>query len=49
MEQADERIFGFVLCNDWSARDVQKFEYVPLSARNSAQFGAILLSAVPPP
>ena len=44
MEQADERIFGFVLCNDWSARDVQKFEYVPLRApfgairRNSAQF-----------
>ena len=36
MEQADERIFGFVLCNDWSARDVQKFEYVPLSARNLA-------------
>ena len=41
MEQADERSFGCVLCNDWSARDVQKFEYVPLAARNSAQFGAI--------
>ena len=30
IEEAAERVFGFVLCNDWSARDVQKFEYVPL-------------------
>ena len=28
--EADEYIFGFVLFNDWSARDVQKWEYVPL-------------------
>lgn len=27
---ADEHIFGFVLVNDWSARDIQKWEYVPL-------------------
>lgn len=27
---ADEYIFGFVLVNDWSARDIQKWEYVPL-------------------
>lgn len=27
---ADEYIFGKVLLNDWSARDVQKWEYVPL-------------------
>ncbi len=27
---ADEYIFGFQLFNDWSARDIQKWEYVPL-------------------
>lgn len=26
----EENIFGLVLMNDWSARDIQKFEYVPL-------------------
>lgn len=28
--EADDHIFGFVLFNDWSARDVQVWEYVPL-------------------
>ena len=28
--EADDYIFGFVLFNDWSARDIQKWEYVPL-------------------
>lgn len=27
---AADHIFGFVLLNDWSARDIQKWEYVPL-------------------
>jgi fumarylacetoacetase len=27
---ARERIFGVVLLNDWSARDIQRFEYQPL-------------------
>ena len=30
MEEAKDRIFGYVLMNDWSARDIQKWEYVPL-------------------
>jgi fumarylacetoacetase len=30
IEKADENIFGMVLVNDWSARDIQKWEYVPL-------------------
>ena len=30
MEDARDQIFGFVLVNDWSARDIQKWEYVPL-------------------
>lgn len=29
-QQAEENIFGFVLFNDWSARDIQQWEYVPL-------------------
>ncbi|MCF6777004.1 fumarylacetoacetase [Thiotrichales bacterium 19X7-9] len=29
-EKAPEHIFGMVLVNDWSARDIQKWEYVPL-------------------
>lgn len=27
---AEQHIFGMVLVNDWSARDIQKWEYVPL-------------------
>ncbi|MBT8284447.1 MAG: fumarylacetoacetase [Flavobacteriaceae bacterium] len=30
VEEAEEYIFGLVLFNDWSARDLQKWEYVPL-------------------
>lgn len=30
VERAHEHIFGFVLVNDWSARDIQRWEYVPL-------------------
>lgn len=28
--RAEEHVFGMVLMNDWSARDIQKWEYVPL-------------------
>lgn len=30
IEEARDQIFGMVLLNDWSARDIQKWEYVPL-------------------
>lgn len=30
VQQADENIFGYVLLNDWSARDIQAWEYQPL-------------------
>jgi fumarylacetoacetase len=30
VDEAEEYIFGMVLFNDWSARDIQKWEYVPL-------------------
>jgi fumarylacetoacetase len=29
-DEAEEHIFGLCLFNDWSARDIQKWEYVPL-------------------
>ena len=29
-KEAEEYIFGKILFNDWSARDIQKWEYVPL-------------------
>ena len=29
-KEAEDHIFGMVLLNDWSARDIQKWEYVPL-------------------
>ncbi|MEZ4805914.1 MAG: fumarylacetoacetase [Flavobacteriales bacterium] len=30
VERAEDHIFGLVLFNDWSARDIQAWEYVPL-------------------
>lgn len=30
VDEAEDHIFGMVLFNDWSARDIQKWEYVPL-------------------
>lgn len=32
--QADEHIFGYVLLNDWSARDIQQLEMTPLGPLN---------------
>lgn len=30
VEEAESYIFGFLIFNDWSARDIQRWEYVPL-------------------
>jgi fumarylacetoacetase len=38
IERAAEHIFGMVLVNDWSARDIQKWEYVPLGPFLSKSF-----------
>jgi fumarylacetoacetase len=35
---AEAHIFGLVLMNDWSARDIQQWEYVPLGPFNSKSF-----------
>ena len=39
-EEADEYIFGMVVFNDWSARDIQKWEYVPLGPFLGKSFGS---------
>src|SRR5208282_6792586 len=36
--EAERHIFGLVLLNDWSARDIQQWEYVPLGPFNSKSF-----------
>ncbi|KOS19924.1 Fumarylacetoacetase [Escovopsis weberi] len=40
VDAADEHIFGYVLLNDWSARDIQAWEYIPLGPFNSKNFGS---------
>ena len=39
IEEAENHIFGMVLLNDWSARDIQQWEYVPLGPFNAKTFG----------
>lgn len=39
IDEAAEHIFGFVLLNDWSARDIQVFEMPPLGPFHSKGFG----------
>ena len=40
VDDAIEHIFGMVLLNDWSARDIQKWEYVPLGPFNAKTFAS---------
>jgi fumarylacetoacetase len=42
MEQAEERLFGMVLLNDWSARDLQSWEYQPLGPFLSKSFASTI-------
>jgi len=37
--EADDHIFGMVVMNDWSARDIQKWEYVPLGPFGAKNLG----------
>ncbi|HPM31681.1 MAG TPA: fumarylacetoacetase [Chryseolinea sp.] len=39
---AEDYIVGFVLFNDWSARDIQTWEYVPLGPFLSKNFGSTM-------
>ncbi|SFP77593.1 fumarylacetoacetase [Tranquillimonas alkanivorans] len=38
VDRADEMIFGYVLLNDWSARDLQAWEYQPLGPFQAKAF-----------
>ena len=38
--EAEEVIFGMVIFNDWSARDIQSWEYVPLGPFLGKNFGS---------
>ena len=42
MAQAEEHVFGVALFNDWSARDVQGWEYQPLGPFLSKNFASTL-------
>ena len=41
-DEAEAHIFGMVLLNDWSARDIQQWEYVPLGPFNSKGFATTI-------
>ena len=40
VDKAEEYIFGLLLFNDWSARDIQRWEYVPLGPFLGKNFGS---------
>jgi fumarylacetoacetase len=42
MDKAHEHIFGVVVMNDWSARDLQKWEYVPLGPFTAKNFATTI-------
>ena len=49
VDDAAARIFGFVLVNDWSARDVQRFESVPLGPFLGKSFATSISPWIVPP
>uniref|UniRef100_A0A3B5MHA5 Fumarylacetoacetase n=1 Tax=Xiphophorus couchianus TaxID=32473 RepID=A0A3B5MHA5_9TELE len=48
INKAHEHIFGMVLMNDWSARDIQAWEYVPLGPFLGKNFGTTISPWVVP-
>ncbi len=42
IEQADNHLFGMCLLNDWSARDIQKWEYQPLGPFLAKSFASTI-------
>lgn len=42
VDEADDMIFGYVLLNDWSARDIQGWEYQPLGPFQGKAFGTTI-------
>ncbi len=48
IEEAADHLFGLVLLNDWSARDIQAFEYQPLGPFLSKSFATSISAWVVP-
>lgn len=48
MDDAAKRVFGFVVMNDWSARDIQKWEYIPLGPFTAKNLGTTISPWVVP-
>ncbi|PWW73726.1 fumarylacetoacetate hydrolase FahA [Tuber magnatum] len=54
VDEAGEYLFGMVIMNDWSARDIQAWEYVPLGPFTSKSFATsispwvVLMDALEP-
>jgi len=48
VDEADRHIFGAVLFNDWSARDIQAWEYVPLGPNLGKSFASTISPWVVP-
>lgn len=48
IEDAWKHVFGFTLMNDWSARDIQKWEYVPLGPFTAKNLGTTISPWVVP-
>jgi fumarylacetoacetase len=42
VSEAEDSIFGYLLMNDWSARDIQMWAYVPLGPFNAKNFGTTI-------
>ena len=42
VNEADDKIFGLVLLNDWSSRDIQNWEYVPLGPFLAKNLGTVV-------
>ena len=41
-DESDAHVFGFVLLNDWSARDIQAYEYQPLGPNLGKSFATTI-------
>ncbi|MBQ1442513.1 MAG: fumarylacetoacetate hydrolase family protein [Renibacterium sp.] len=48
LDEAEAHVFGVVLVNDWSARDIQAFEYVPLGPFLGKSFATSIAAWVTP-
>ncbi|CAD5228466.1 unnamed protein product [Bursaphelenchus okinawaensis] len=42
IDKTEDHIFGMVIMNDWSARDIQKWEYIPLGPFLGKSFGTTI-------